>query len=451
MVKRSRKEESGTKCHQETTIKGGNEDQSLTPADTVEGLESAKKPKIDTTTSREVTTIVVRNIPLKFNYFKLKRFFQDCGGIRSVNIQESSDQRSKIARIEFSHFGNALSALTKNHKKIAGNEISVDLLADSTIWTTNYPLGYGEPELKRLFSQFGGTVLSVRLPSLRFNSHRRFAYIDMASPQEANIAISQLNGITMDSFQLVVARSSPVDAKKRTDAATLERREVLVQNLDFTMSESDLRDLFSRFGNIERITLPQSGSTNNDGYGFVIFESVECAKQGLSLDHTEFEGRELRVQLADRKSYLERQQVKRILTSKKSQDNVVAIYPVSDKIRVEQIQNLITERSGLLPSDIVNLYLVSDLEGAIVILEDAQAAGRATMALNGVTLNKTIINCGTVNELQRQKMRRAASVGTVPISNTSAETFGKKETPLNKQGIMTNQDFRQLLLQKPSK
>jgi len=65
-------------------------------------------------------------------------------------------------------------------KSFKGQEISVERHEQTVLWVTNYPATYDEAKLKELLSEFG-TVKEVRLPSLAFNTSRRFAYIEFTN------------------------------------------------------------------------------------------------------------------------------------------------------------------------------------------------------------------------------------------------------------------------------
>lgn len=71
---------------------------------------------------------------------------------------------------------------------------------------------------------------------------------------------------------------------------------LFVGNLSYNVSDDQLHDLFSRFGT------PSSAKVINDrnsgqskGFGFVEFDNDEEARAALSLNGTEFAGRNLTV------------------------------------------------------------------------------------------------------------------------------------------------------------
>jgi cold-inducible RNA-binding protein len=69
-----------------------------------------------------------------------------------------------------------------------------------------------------------------------------------------------------------------------------------VGNLAYNISDDQLRDLFARFGapDSARVIVDRD-SGRSKGFGFVEFSDEEQAKQALSLNGTEFGGRNLTV------------------------------------------------------------------------------------------------------------------------------------------------------------
>ena len=72
------------------------------------------------------------------------------------------------------------------------------------LYIGNLPYSVGENDLKRLFSQ-AGTVETVALPLDRETGRPRgFGFVQMADDGEAESAIQQFNGYTLDGRQLRV-------------------------------------------------------------------------------------------------------------------------------------------------------------------------------------------------------------------------------------------------------
>lgn len=417
-----------------------------------------KRSNLKRTKEREITTVIVRNLPSKYNFYKVKKYFSQCGKVCYVEMQDDPDTQNKLARVEFETHDEALSALTRTYKRIGPNEITVDLLQDSTVWITNFPPFYDSKNLRDLFNQVGGTTLSVRLPSLKYDSNRRFAYIDMASPEQASNAIRKLHGYNVDGFELVVKKSDPFQVSKRTDAATLERREVFIRNLDFSTDPSQkLQELFSKYGTIEKIVVPaQRDSEKEDGHkilnkgiAFVHFSCPDSAKRALELNNYEIEGRPISVSLADRKAYLERQEVKNLLLHG-NQDHVVSIFPISDKTTKVQIETLITERAHIESEAIRSIYLVADHEGALIVLKDVPTAAKVSLAVNGILYDKKKLSCAGVEDIKRHSVGQdSKKISIEQQTSTRQKNLMHNERPgVQTDKKMTNEDFRRMLFGK---
>jgi cold-inducible RNA-binding protein len=77
------------------------------------------------------------------------------------------------------------------------------------LYVGNLPFNTTENELQELFSQ-AGTVQEVTLMQDRFTGKSRgFAFVTMASEEEAQSAISKFNGQTMDGRPMTVNEARP--------------------------------------------------------------------------------------------------------------------------------------------------------------------------------------------------------------------------------------------------
>ncbi|CUS21441.1 LAQU0S03e02674g1_1 [Lachancea quebecensis] len=434
----------------------------LSETSNTEEASSGKKPRAEPKKYREYTTVIVRNLPQSYNFHKVRKLFNNCGKVGHVDVNVSADGRFKVARVEFENYSDVLSALTKSSKVVGGNEIEVEELRESTLWATNFPPTYNQDRLKQLFGQFGGTVLSVRLPSLRFDSRRRFAYVDMASKQEASVALEKLDGVKVENYKLVVKLSQPSNAVARTDRAVIERRQVLVRNLNYKTNEAALATMFAKFGQVEQINIPRAQEQKhqendidekptgilNDGFAFVTFSDAACAHASLSLNGAEVDSRALDVTLADRKPYLERQEVKHIMASKNQDGCVLGIYPLSDKVPTLQIRRFIIEQAKVKEEDMKTIYLVPDHEGALVVARNGPTAAKISLAIHGSLFNKKTIFCCSPRELQRHKLDRSSRNNSKQRSLKNAEVAEAPSnvTPSEDGKKMNNEDFRKLFL-----
>lgn len=426
------------------------------PEELYESEAQVKRQNKLKTHERETTTVIVKNLPNNYNFHKVKRYFKNCGNINHVDVINAEENRSKIARVEFDSYDSCLSALTKNYKIIGDREIIVEPLIGCTVWITNFPPGYDSTKLRSLIAeQVGLPILSLRLPSLAFNSKRRFVYIDFTSPTAALRAVSILNDTLVQGFKIVAKISNPAERARRSDEAVMEGRELIVKNLDLsTVTEESLADLFTKFGELERITIPSgkfsvSETKPNEGYAFVSFKTLESAKAALSLNKTSFQNNIILVSRANKKSYLERQEVKRILASRRNNEHVASLFPLSSSTSTEEVRELILLESTLKNINVVKILLVTDHEGALIVCDNSVSAAILILALNGKRLNNVQLRCGSVHDLLEyesihESRRRKLETNDSLKKEESLKSLGHKAE--NKK--FSNNDFREMFLTK---
>lgn len=411
--------------------------------------QSSKKIASKDGTRREATTILVRKLPKSYNQTKVRKYFENCGRITQVDVSESLDKSYRLARVQFEAHDEALTALTKTLKKVGQNEIEVSLLEKCTIWMTNFPPHYSARQIKELLQSIHVVVLSVRLPSLRYDANRRFAYADVTTPGEVATVIEKLDGTIIEGYNLVVRESNPLERTKRSDSGAVERREIMVRQLNSNqLNEEYLRQHLTGFGRIESVVIPTTQTDTASGYAFVTFDEQSAAVAAVQA--TEFNGEQVEIVLADRKAYIERQKVKRIMQSRTRDDRIVAMYPLSDKTSKSQIGALLLDQVVSKKEDISDILLATDKEAAIVCFKDPKLAAKCMMKLNGTEFQRKTVYCGTVGDLQRRgtaQLQKRALVCGEPRSDKPRSDKAALNPAGNGQK-MTNDDFRRIFLGK---
>ncbi|KAL5116902.1 Splicing factor [Pleosporales sp. CAS-2024a] len=370
---------------------------------------------------REHTTIIVRKLPADTTQTKIRQFFTEVGTVRNLVLKE--DLGTMTAVVEFETPEEAEYALTKEAKGFQGQEISIERGQSTTLYVTNYPSHADESYLRSLFAPFGD-IICVRFPSLKFDTHRRFCYVQFDSAEHA-VAATQLDGADVEGFTLTAKISDP-KSKKRREGAITEGREVYVWHLNFKVKEREINDTFSRFGLIERIKLPLIRSGNNKGFCFVTFKSKESADAAIAeMDGKEFWGLQLHVEIAvDRaeskpktKSVLEADSTTREGTPGKSESSAgvaprsegtigsrsIAFLNIADTVPDVRIKPLVE------PFGFKKITLEPQHGGAIIEFNTVEGAGKAEIALQGQDFEGRKLRVGTVKDLRSQKSEWKAS------------------------------------------
>ncbi|KAK2847639.1 hypothetical protein FQN49_005692 [Arthroderma sp. PD_2] len=390
---------------------------------------SSKKAKADaiqsvegSTRDREHASVLVRNLPKGIAQVKIRQFFRDCGKLNSLQILPGD---SGSALMEFDTYEDALAAGTKNQKILEGNEITVEPVTDTTVFVTNFPPTTNENYIRELFHPYG-EIAEVRFPSLKFNTHRRFCYLQFTSSSSA-YAATELNDKDMgDDLKLVVKISDPTQRQARSGAFE-EGREIYVCNIPYKTTEGDLVELFTAYGNVESARIPTKVNGGIRGFAFVAFTTKEQANAALAMHEKTYKGRELSVRPSSN-SGAKRLQTTVVSRSESPATNMerngtsaastppgslpdghetksnrhlrtLGLMNIPDTVNDTRIRAL-TEPHGAL----VKIVLRPDHQGAIVEFVDTHGAGKASLALEGYEITPgRFIHIGSVKDMLQQK------------------------------------------------
>ncbi|KAH8693899.1 putative pre-mRNA splicing factor [Talaromyces proteolyticus] len=361
---------------------------------------------------RENSTVIVKRLPLDISEPQIRQFFRECGVINDIRFLPP-DEDLKTAIVEFDSKEDAATALTRDQKRIDGSTVDVEMGVGSTVYVTNFPPTADEAYIKDLLNEFG-EIVDVRFPSLKYNTHRRFCYVQFKSAGEA-IAATKLDGTVVgDNLHLQVKISNPTQKQDR-HGPIYEGREVHVSNVHFKASESDLKEVFSQYGTVEIVRLPTKVSGEHRGFGFVVFSSPEEATASLAMHQQEFRGRPLQVKMSTptpvkrsavvvshkgRSPSLEPNGA----TAKSTEGDeraarTLGLMNIPDTVNDSRIRS-ITEKFGTL----IKIILRPEHEGAIVEFSDVKAAGKASMELEGYEIVPgRKIHVGSARDLVRPK------------------------------------------------
>lgn len=121
------------------------------------------------------------------------------------------------------------------------------------------------------------------MPSLKYNTHRRFCYVQFRLPGSAYEATQLNDSVVDENLRIVVKISDPSKRESRTGPVH-EGREIHISNIDWKVNEDDLNELFSAYGRVESVRLPTKVGGGIKGFGFVVFSSKvcrDCQKENL--------------------------------------------------------------------------------------------------------------------------------------------------------------------------
>lgn len=371
---------------------------------------------------RENTSIYVSNLPVDVTQTKVRQYFRDYGHVKNLTLKVEENGRSAVCLIEFDTPDQAQSALLKDGKYFGQDQVTVTPATGVTLFVTNYPPHADDKYIKDLFKECG-EIFSIRWPSLKYNTHRRFCYVSFRTAEESTKA-TQLDGKLLEGRYKLEAKYSNPGAKKQRDGAIEEGREVHVTGVHREASESDVKALFEKYGTVQRVRILTDKNGVSRGTAFITFETKEQAETAIKeLDKTKFRSQILNVEASKPVNF---KPVSKVGLSpspapsggrdaegdeampdrdgsgpKPSQDEpgrTVAIMGVPDTMNDARVRALVEPHGQL-----TKLTLRPDHGGAILEFADAAAAGKAQLSLDGVEVEGRKLKTGPVAALFREK------------------------------------------------
>ncbi|PSR71958.1 hypothetical protein PHLCEN_2v12168 [Hermanssonia centrifuga] len=317
---------------------------------------------------RENSTVFVAELPHNTSEEDLTALFKDCGPLREVKIKQV--ENVSLATVEFMDRESVPAALTKDKKRVHGEEIAVHIAWKSTLYVTNFPESADNEFVKQLFGKYG-VLFDIRWPSKKFKSSRRFCYVQYATPASAQSALTLHNTELAPGVPLSVYISNPARKKERTDSDANDR-ELYVAGVSKLVTKDELETLFETYGKIKEVRMGLDDKGQPKGFAFVEFEQEKDALAALAANNYELKKRRIAVTLAD--------------TNRKSKTRP---NPLETRQRSVRIRNLPAgTQEGLLQQALEKLAKVTRVE---VFEERREAiAELESLALSEESLQSTV-------------------------------------------------------------
>ncbi|KAF2719669.1 hypothetical protein K431DRAFT_107536 [Polychaeton citri CBS 116435] len=282
----------------DTTVNGDSYKKSRVEGPLPEGVgEASASTSAQVKRDRENSTVTIKNLPADATEMTVKKFFQGCGGVISVELSVDASNDSATATVEFETPEDASFAQSRDGRELDGRQLQLQSGSQSTLWVTNYPDVYDEAAIRQLFGSYG-EIVSVRFPSLKFNSRRRFCYVQFLTASIAKAAESAMDGKMLDGKHKLRATISAPGAKQSRSGPQSEKRELFVKNIERDSTEAEIKDFFEQYGKVERMTLLRKVNGVLMGNGFIVFVTPEDASAALAANNKPFKDRILHVDLS---------------------------------------------------------------------------------------------------------------------------------------------------------
>ena len=241
--------------------------------------------------TRSRTALLVKHLPATTSVDDVRTLFAQSGVVTDVLLAPSHTS----AIVEFEQPSEARTALKKlAYKAFDGtplyvgwapskSEDSDDDVETSTIFVKNLSFATTTQDLERHFGTIG-TVRSVVFPGSADEgfANRGYGFVEFSSSTDAAKALSltEFNGRTLVIESSNVSRKAASSSKKQS--------KLVIRNLAFAATQSDVRDLFGTFGPLKNVRVPKRYDGRARGFAFVEYERPQdaaSARRALGAAH----------------------------------------------------------------------------------------------------------------------------------------------------------------------
>lgn len=281
--------------------------------------------------------IFVKNLDESIDNKQLYDTFSLFGNILSCKVA-TDRETGKSKGYGFVHYERTESAekATKsvNGMTIAGKEVVVTkfkpknqrqtLVAWTNVYIKNIPVDWKEDNVRKCFDGLG-EITSLKIIDPVEGKPTTFAFVNMATHEQAKAAVEQLNGFKVGEKEdgsdlgLEVTRAQKKQERQKVLSQQFAKMKIerinkyqglnlYVKNIDDSIDDAKLNQHFQRFGTITSARVMQTESGESRGFGFVCFsDAAEATKAVTEMNGKMLAGKPLYVALAQRKEMRQQQ------------------------------------------------------------------------------------------------------------------------------------------------
>lgn len=182
--------------------------------------------------------------------------------------------------------------------------------SNNTICVKNLNFATTESALEKLFRQCGSVrkvTVARRKDPKRGMLSMGFGFVEFSTAKQAEQAIEKLQSTVLDGHALNLKishktvgasngkRAAPTDGDKGS-----RKSKIIVRNVAFEATTSEIRELFSAFGQLKRVRMPKKFDGSHRGFAFVEFLTEQEAQSAFSaLASSHLYGRHLVLEWAE--------------------------------------------------------------------------------------------------------------------------------------------------------
>ncbi|KAI9127835.1 hypothetical protein K1719_000828 [Acacia pycnantha] len=250
--------------------------------------------------------IFIKNLDKAIDHKALQETFSVFGNILSCKVATDSSGQSKgYGFVQFENEDSAQTAIEKlngmllNDKQVyvgpflrkQERESVFDKTKFNNVFVKNLSETTTDEDLKAIFGEFG-TITSAVVMRDADGKSKCFGFVNFENADDAARAVDSLNGKKIDDKEWYVGKAQKksereLELKLRFEQTMKEAADkyqganLYVKNLDDSIGDDKLRELFSTFGNITSCKVMRDPNGVSRGSGFVAFTTPEEASRAL--------------------------------------------------------------------------------------------------------------------------------------------------------------------------
>ncbi|KAJ0614314.1 hypothetical protein HanIR_Chr02g0061051 [Helianthus annuus] len=251
--------------------------------------------------------IFIKNLDKSIDNKALHDTFSSFGNILSCKIATDGTGQSKgYGFVQFETEEAAQTAIDKlngmliNDKQVyvghflrkQERDSSLSNAKFNNVYVKNISESTTDEDLKKIFGEYG-TITSAVVMRDADGKSKCFGFVNFENPDDAANAVEALNGKKIDEKEWYVGKAKKksereLELKSRFEQTAKEAVDkfqgvnLYVKNLDDSVDDDKLKELFSEYGTITSCKVMRDPSGISRGSGFVAFSSSEEASRALS-------------------------------------------------------------------------------------------------------------------------------------------------------------------------
>eukprot|EP01018_Ginkgo_biloba_P024917 Gb_00731 [translate_table: standard] len=351
---------------------------------------------------------------------------------RAQELLNFSNVSGKPMRIMFSHrdpsirkSGSAnifIKSNCKSHTPIGNHWQNLDRTIDNRA-------------LHDTFSAFG-PILSCKVATDNNGQSKGYGFVQFEQEEAAQNAIERLNGMLLNDKQVYVGLFIRRQERERA-IGTSKFSNVYVKNLSETITDEDLRNVFSGYGPITSAVVMRDPDGKSKGFGFVNFENADDAARAVeNLNGRNFnDDREWYVGRAQKKAEREAElrakfEQERNARMEKFQGANLYLKNLDDSVDDERLRALFSEFGTIISCKVMRDPQGQSRGSGFVAFSSPEEAMRAVSEMNGKMVGRKPLYVALAQRkeerrarLQAQFAQMRAPMGVAPAMPTSISAY----------------------------